>query len=133
MIYKYNRPRITAFLPFVIGIVITDSIIILSCCPTKQFIQQADVKDKAESTYLQKNAFGKHSLIAQTEPRMYMTWCKVLMIEGGRKRSETEIPAEKVFNLQGVRYYILALSLTDSRHEGKNYLKHMVKSTLRSL
>lgn len=38
---------------------------------------------------------------------------------------ETEIPAEKVFNLWGVGYYILALSLTEIRHEGKNYLKQM--------
>lgn len=44
-----------------------------------------------------------------------------------RNEVETEVPAEKVFNLRGVRYYILALSLTDTSHEGKNYLKHMGK------
>lgn len=44
-----------------------------------------------------------------------------------RKEVATEVPAEKVFNLQGVRYYILALSLTDTIQEGKNYLKHMGK------
>lgn len=88
MIYKYNGPRIAAFLPSVIGIVIIDSIIFLSHCPTKLFIQQLSSSQRQGRVYLfaeKKIAFEKHSLIAQTEPRVYMTWYKVLMIEGGKK------------------------------------------------
>lgn len=92
MIYKYNSPRIAAFLPSMIGIAIIDSIIFLSHCPTKLFIQQLSSSQRQGRVYLfaggKKIAFEKHSLIAQTEPRVYMTWYKVLMIEGGKKWSQ---------------------------------------------
>lgn len=66
----------------------------------------------------------KTNLIAQTEARADLVWCKVLLLSGGGNEVETEKSAEKVFNLQGVRHYILSLSLADIRHEGRKHLKH---------
>lgn len=85
MIYKYNSPRITAFLPSMIGIVITDSIIFLSHCPTKLFIQQPKLTSKTRQSLICRKMPLKNSLVVQTQPRMYMTSHKVLMIEGGKK------------------------------------------------
>lgn len=65
----------------------------------------------------------KTNLIAQTEARVNPVWCKVLLLSGGGNEVETEKPAEKVFNLQGVRHYILSPFLADIRHEGKKHLK----------
>lgn len=76
------------------------------------------LKNKAGSLIC-REMFLQTNLIAQTEARVDLAWCKVLLLSGGGNEVETETPAEKVFNLQGVRHYILSLSLADIRHEGK--------------
>ena len=76
------------------------------------------LKNKAGSLIC-REMFLQTNLIAQTEARVDLAWCKVLLLSGGGNEVETEKPAEKVFNLQGVRHYILSLSLADIRHEGK--------------
>lgn len=90
------------------------------------------LKNKAGSLIC-REMFLQTNLIAQTEARVDLAWYKVLLLSGGGNEVETEKPAEKVFNLQGVRHYILSLSLADIRHEGKKKNLKQGKSTLRGL
>lgn len=102
MIYKYNSPRITAFLPSVIGTAIIDSIIILSRCPTKLFIQQLSSRQRQRRGSL----FAEKCFSKTQSHCSDRTKCVHDMVQGAYDRRwqagnevETEIPTEKVFNL----------------------------------